>query len=513
MTQADTVISSAVRPTAGRLPLLTIIVMVLGACAYAVFAAGPLLPAHLNYIGYSLYDQYYLALLDGHLDVPARVLKYEGHYAPDGTGYVYQGVAPLLTRLAFGWAFPLGSVSMGPFSIWLWSVIGSLGYHLATMSIARRAWPEGARGFNALAVLVALAAWFGSPGLLLTGSTAFYNEPIAVTYATTGLFTLLWISVVQGRLRLRHALPGLAILAALALHGRPNIAVGLYLGTACAAAFALRAGWRQAFVSAAIAFAILGASGLGYLALNVAKFGSPTQAHGTFGAGQIQYGFVFWGAEDAHSERATAFREHGKFNARRIPHNLTLYALDIPENGPTLTKAGTSFRNWVTSTLGAGLGYIKIEPPNVGILFLWPVWILLAICSLRAGRKAWTNMLPLLIGTGVAAALTLAYGTVALRYRVDLWPAIAALALLGLGWVIPKVATRTRTSILRIALIVSVATGGLMTLATARMLQAALVEPATEKTWSLEHCRELSRAKGLPDTRIAEVCRSPRGSE
>jgi len=66
--------------------------------------------------GYEFYDQVWLALLDGRLDLPARVLRLEGHYTPDGTAYFYHGLAPLVTRALLDPFLQIGQVSLSPFS-------------------------------------------------------------------------------------------------------------------------------------------------------------------------------------------------------------------------------------------------------------------------------------------------------------------------------------------------------------------------------------------------------------
>ena len=94
---------------AARLPAL--LAATLGAALYALMLAdqrlGPL-PDSFGAPYYDIYNHYYLALREGHFDLPMRVLRIEGHYTPDGTGYPYHGLAPLLTRAALGWAIPAG---------------------------------------------------------------------------------------------------------------------------------------------------------------------------------------------------------------------------------------------------------------------------------------------------------------------------------------------------------------------------------------------------------------------
>ena len=95
----------------------------LGVFIYGLLAFG-IWPHHdFPLFGANIYDRYYLAMLEGRFDLPATVLRYEGHYAPDGTGYLYHGVAPLLTRFALpGWfhwtGYPLRHFPSGSGPVW-----------------------------------------------------------------------------------------------------------------------------------------------------------------------------------------------------------------------------------------------------------------------------------------------------------------------------------------------------------------------------------------------------------
>ena len=79
------------------------------------------------FFGETIYDSLYLALREGRLDLPMRILFNEGHYTEDGKGYIYHGMAPLITRLflPFGNNGPVMLYSYAPFSVYLWSILGS----------------------------------------------------------------------------------------------------------------------------------------------------------------------------------------------------------------------------------------------------------------------------------------------------------------------------------------------------------------------------------------------------
>ena len=67
---------------------------------------------------FEIYDLYCFAMLDERINLPSRTIRFEGWYTADGAGYSYHGIAPLLPRVVFGWAWP---------SIWFWAVLGADG--------------------------------------------------------------------------------------------------------------------------------------------------------------------------------------------------------------------------------------------------------------------------------------------------------------------------------------------------------------------------------------------------
>ena len=128
---------AAISPGAGRsfsrhLPLSLAIAL----CGAALYAGLLLRSVALEpgAFGADIYDQMWLALRAGELDLPARVLRMEGHYAPDGTAYSYHGVAPLLTRALLDPFVQMGTLSLAPLSIWIWAVLGTACTHAALLT-------------------------------------------------------------------------------------------------------------------------------------------------------------------------------------------------------------------------------------------------------------------------------------------------------------------------------------------------------------------------------------------
>ncbi|MBR9766510.1 MAG: hypothetical protein GYB53_24085, partial [Rhodobacteraceae bacterium] len=293
-----------------RIALLTALTgaLVLGLLAFLVVpGSGP------EQFGSRIYDEAWLALRAGEIELPARLLRYEGHYAPDGTGYIYHGAGPLLLRALLSPFVDVTQVSLAPLSLWVWAVVGCAFYH-AAFHAALRADPAGDGVSRPAALLLGLGTWLAGPGLLLVVNHALYQEPIAMAFGLSGGVVWLWHRhFVLGRGGAWSCLLGLGLLAALCLQARPNVAVALYLATGLAA---LRMLWqlrRQALLPAILALALLAGGIAGYTGYNALRFGDGGVTHGSFEPSQLQYGAIYWGHEDLQGVRAQTFIEHVRF--------------------------------------------------------------------------------------------------------------------------------------------------------------------------------------------------------
>ena len=183
----------------------------------------------------------------------------------------------------------------------------------------------------------------------------------------------------------------------------------------------------MALVPVACAGIVLGLLTAGYLGLNAMRMGSLFAVHGSFGASDIQYGETFFGLEQTDSIRAAAFEQYGRFNPLRIIPNLVIYLGDFE-----FSSASVLLR-WIHAVIiSAMVGFVRIEGPSVGVIFLWPLWFILAVLGAKRLRLALTPTTLLLAGLACSVLLTLSYGTIALRYRIDMWPMIAVLLIPGI---------------------------------------------------------------------------------
>lgn len=408
---------------------------------YAAIAIELPFPHFIPAYGPAIYDQYYLALIDGRADLPPFVVRYEGHYTEDGKAFLYHGLAPLLTRLALTPVITIGQVSLAPVSIWFWAVLGTSLYHLLLARWLLVYLGDDSVLIMRLQAVLAIGIWFGGPGLLLVANTALYHEPISVAYALVAGFLCLVIWPPQqnasktaegdladiGEPAFRWRLLAMATLAGLTVHARPSVAIGMYAIVGLLCLYEFRRDWRSSLLPVGLAGCILLIAGLSYLGFNAYRMGSPFAVHGSFSASSIQYGSTFLGLEEADSVRAQSFEDNGRFSPLRIIPNLMVYLVDF-EYSP-ISALVAFFHDKVVSSLS---GFVRIEGPSVGVLFLWPVWMLLAWRGRRYLDLRVTPLHIVLVGLLVTTLLTLSYGTIALRYRIDIWPLIAVLAIMGL---------------------------------------------------------------------------------
>lgn len=491
-----------------------IIGAIMGALIYALLSFSVIMPQPYAYFGTDIYNAYFYRLLEGRFDLPLRMLKFEGHYSADGTAIMYHGIAPLLTRLVLHPFVALENFPTAAFSIWLWSVVGTGFYHLALFQVIRKYVGQIPLTWVAL---TAVAIWVSSPGFLLTTTTVLYHEPISIAYAAMAIAVYIMVRCALFDLAWRHALVPVAFLAGVALHARPHLAVGLY---ACIGLMILLAllenakGTRPRVLASIVVLGIIGGS---FLQLNSMRFGSAVAAHGQIespgGTSQVQYGSIFLAKDDRIIERLVVFNEHGRFHPWRVLPNTALYVFDFPPfSADTSGDAIASLHRRVTESIS---GYGFIETPRFGMILIWPAWIALMVTGMSLGRpriSGGVRALPVLIATGIGALLMLAYPTVTLRYRFDVWPVVMALCLLS----VPGLANRFRPAILNvprvfsISLIIVVFGVFVSTRVAIPYKQSYQTAPGQiYEAWNADRCVSRLALKDFTPERLAELCVDP----
>lgn len=486
-----------------------------GAVLYALAAFGILFPLEYPYFGSKIYDAYYLRLLEGRFDLPMRMLRFEGHYTSDGTGILYHGFAPLLTRVVLHPFVTLGEFPTAAFSVWLWSVVGTGFYHAAIFQVIRKfAGPlVGANGVL-WTVLTGVGVWVCAPGLLMSTNSVLYHEPISIAHAAMAIAVYLMVRCAFFGMPYKKAMIPAAIMGGILLLSRPHLAVGVYAGVIVLIILAFWQGSGRPFIKSICSLVILGAFAVSMLQLNAMRFGSATSLHGTFDAQDddaVLYGLVFFGTQYAETGRGVVFREHGRFHAWRVLPNLYVYTLDHPALAETVTELHYK----VTENI-SGRGFI--ENPRFGMLFIWTPWIVLMIAGLIFARPRLSGgvpTLPVLVTTGIAAGLLLSYPTVAFRYRFELWPLIITLCLLSF----PGLMQRYTPNILQNRSVICLS---VMALLTGMALSVLVLEnynqgyqEAPERTyraWDVAECTQMLSKRDFTPEQEAALCIDPKSA-
>lgn len=377
-----------------------------------------------SYSGFLVYDFYYQRVLEGRFDLPLRMISVEGHYLADGTAFTYHGLAPLITRLSLGWLFPTDGTFFPYASVVFWCTIGSASYHIILHKLISTHL-HGHRLLMTTQVCGGLLVWLASPGVILVANSSLYIEPIAVSYAATGVFFLATFLNSRGEISYRAAILLCSLCVAIALHARPHVAAGLAVGLFI---FGLRIYIDRSLrclVTLLLGVALVASSAAGYLYVNHLKFGDPFEAHAGFSRDdRVQMGTVFLGDEDYESERAQGFEEFGRFNAARLPGNIIAYTFDWPQ------KTVHQQIEKVLESQARYAGFVRLEGPFFGILPLWVLWFVVVGVGFRRRPKFHQSVI---LGSGAAIALMiLSYATVTFRYRAELWPFLMALVIVSM---------------------------------------------------------------------------------
>lgn len=489
--------------------LMAFVFGALGALLYALLAFGVLLPQPTPAFGSDLYDAYFYRLGEGRFDLPMRMLRSEGHYAPDGTGILYHGIAPLLTRAMLAPFVTLNTFPTAAFSVWFWAVLGTCAYHALVFQVVRKYAGAISAGLSAF---IAIAVWIPSPGLFLTSSLVVYHEPMSVAFAASAGVVYLLLSVALLEMPVQRALIPIAVLAALALHARPHVAVGIYAGLVLLIGLALHAKRLRALPAAGASILILGFAGVSFLLLNDARFGSAFQTHGAISQELtdtgLAYGPVFFGSNYAVDGRGVVFEEHGRFHLWRVLPTAMVYTFDAPAFSDRISATYLA----VTTPI-SGRGHV--EAPHFGIVFIWPVWLLAAIVGvIYAPPKgsALRSAAPALIATGVAALFILSYPTVAFRYRSEVWPLLIVVAVLCFPSLVGRFGSSVvsrpwvmRTGVTALAMSVAIAASVVQTLTLSYRTSVG----GKYETWTFETCSEQISHHDFSAEDVARICIDP----
>ncbi|MEM9708598.1 MAG: hypothetical protein AAF871_07350 [Pseudomonadota bacterium] len=468
-----------------------------------------------NFFGYRIFDYYAAAILDGRLNVPARVAAFEGHFAPDGTAYIYHGFLPTIPRLL---AFPfLGNLSegvlLGRWSIFLSSAFGSLILQLLALRALRDRVERNEDRLKWIFLLGCLA-WAASPGIILVPDGSFYNEAMAMAYLCTSIFLFYYLGCVLAWFQISNAIVVLSLMGALTVHARPTIAAGLLSAAAL--------GWivdairhRQIVFLPAFASIVVVSLSIGLLLWsNAARFGDVMVMHGSLDFEEVdavQHSVVYWGLRDNLEAYRRTFVDAGSFNPGRIPGGALMNLFSVPPSVDRVLGTNISLSIYETyALLVQPYGTPRVWGANVGIVFLWAGWLPFVFLGMRAmlgqpERKTVPLIWAGVIGLSIPAVLILGYATVQFRYRADLWPVFGLLALIGIAGlkqVSEGLPGRTLSPVYSLTAVVSLVFA-ILTVA-GQWNQNA--ENGAMTIWSENLCNDLATGKGFSGERIGEIC-------
>lgn len=491
-----------------------LLISLCGALVYALFASGLFAPRGTVLFGGYFYNYYFLSLLEGRFDIPMRVASLEGHYDAQGRAFVYHGIGPMLTRVLAAPLVDLRAVPLAAASVWFWAVLGTGAIYGALVRlIAAHAPPEARRR---LVIWAGALVWLAGPGLLLSANGSLYNEAISLGFFCAAVWLALAVRVAGLGMAPAAVLLPMAVVAGLAVHARVPLAVGLYGGTLVMIAAHLRLTGARALGRPVAVLAILFAFGALFLALNAVRFGHPLRLSGSnvagaAGAGDvIEYGFAYWGVNPPEAPQLSAFLADGTFSLKRLGPNAFLYFLDVPKTA--LSDRMLALYREMT----AHLGFMRVQAPRVGMVWLWAAWMALPLAALlapgplpgqgRAGDRVTRRLAAaaLVLATALPAVMMLCYGTMTLRYRVDMWPALGAPAVLALPRLLAHWPAGPRW--LRPGMGLLLAGGIAMSLATAVAYSKASQEVGIFSFWDLGTCRRMTAGKGFAPDRIETLC-------
>ncbi|SON58075.1 hypothetical protein HDIA_4534 [Hartmannibacter diazotrophicus] len=379
------------------------------------------------------YEAYARSLLQGRFDVPFAAIGNEGMIV-GGKYYLYYGIFPAILRLPFLY-FDLPVPGPRVF-VWLEACASALFLHLAILRMMAATAGDDARPAGIGTVVFAgLLAWVASPVVILAGNASVYHEPFGVALVCVSVF--FWLLARPIACALRGSIPvlstgelaALALAAGICLHGRPPMAVSLYMavGFMClwtlaepVASGKLSGRMARLVARSLVPGMILGlALGL-YLLVNWLRFGDPLETGpvASFGFRLHVYGDDPW---------MKGVVDDGRFQLLRIIPNFLMHLF----NAEGLQE--TIIRGW-------SLNAVRNEPPLIGAFFLWlPYWSYGLLGAIFIARLSRRTPLPglwfagLALACSISFALILSYATVAFRYKLAFCPLLFLFLLGGIG--------------------------------------------------------------------------------
>lgn len=386
------------------------------------------------------YNSMLAHLMRGRFDVDPQIVGNEGGFLRDGRVYAYWGIFPALLRL------PLWIAGRMDVDLTLWSCLAAACVagmaKVRAVLMVRRLGMQSPMAKRAVALMLAYVLLGGGGIGLLNASV--YNEVIFWGGAFAAVFVYLAVQGVVHRRFHLHSLCWMALCAGLALLSRVSIGIGvivalvlLLLTLAIEPGIAHKRGANEAgeplpriqrflralaarrtLLPAGILASIIAATG----AVNYFRWGNPA----TFANWNIYLATRGW------PEFLDRMHRYGAFNGIRIPFNFSYYFFPVWAhqfaNGDALLSS-----RWGRTMIGVEL------PPSSFLLTDLVAFCFIALLAVAVWKRRSRGLRPaglwasaVSAGLLVPCILMLTAIWVAYRYRMEFYPEIDFLALMGL---------------------------------------------------------------------------------
>lgn len=374
---------------------------------------------------WTAYNSLAQSILEGRLDVPYEAIGQESLYY-NGKVYFYYGYLPTIIRFLMVPFIDLNVTPVGRISVWLMTTIGvaSLQYTLLFHSKPRNesVWTSTDK---LKLVILSMVVWFGGAHFVIIQKATIYHEVYAAMLMLASIFiSVVWRDIFWDFENRKYRLMTYALLAALSVHTRQTVALSLYLAVIVLIIAAAIDSFNTKSTSEVLrspltliirflkvgtpALIILGAGGGLLLFLNYLRFDDfLAMTRGEYG---------FYRANLIYTERDCSkyITGAGRFELARILPNLFYYLVGGPY----------THDQWIN---GLGLGFVRKEPPQVSLLFLWSSLIVMTLISLWVlvvtliRKLTYKEVLVtvILCFFMLSAFILLSYTTITYRYTAD----------------------------------------------------------------------------------------------
>jgi len=365
------------------------------------------------------YNEYFLSIINGRLDVPVNAIMREGQYI-DGKAYMYYGLLPILPRIFLHPFVNLSEVPVSAFSVWFFSVIG-VAYLQISILLHFKKYVHTQKFYNTvLLVCVSILVWFCSGNFIILQDASLYHEPYAASMCLVNLYVGLLLKN-DFKLQSGGQAALYALLAGLCVQARMPTALSLYAVTSFLilnSSFSYVKDingkvtivkWCKTLISNYwLSILVMFVLGLSILVLNYMKFDGFFRFTGVPG----HYGFFLAG--EGYTERY----------CNLVPHTEWSWLFRIIPNSIVFMIGGWGLHDYLMNVFQTG--FVRKAPPLIPFALLWfaPFVIFITVTFLAIRKKLDKSnfILIILLSVSVGGLFQLSYRTINYRYFTELWP-------------------------------------------------------------------------------------------